>query len=229
MALDDGFNSPSLDTSHWSANYPSGNGGEKQYYSPDALKIDGGILTINASPIPSHGYQYTSGIIQSRGKFAQKYGQFEIRAKLPRGQGFWPAFWLLPDKPNFPVEIDVFEMHGDDPHTIFMSLHWKGPDGSHQHVTVPYTSPADLTADFHTYTLNWTPDRLTWLLDGKQIYSTQEHIPDEPMFILVNMAVGGRWPGNPDSTTQFPGVMQIQYVHASKMACSSGILQFFRK
>ncbi len=219
-SFNDGFNTSVLDTSKWADTYPSGNSGEQQYYSPDAIKIDNSVLNIEAAPVPSHGYSFTSGIILTKDKFAQKYGRFEIKAKLPKGQGFWPAFWLLPAKSDFPVEIDVFEMRGNDPHTIYMSVHWKGAGGSHEHTTVHYTSSADLSADFHTYTLEWIPDRLTWYLDGTKIYTTQDHVPHEPMFFLANLAVGGSFPGSPESTTAFPGIMQIQYARVYVQRCS---------
>ncbi len=224
--LNDNFDTNSINSSIWSTQYHSGNGGEKQYYGPDAFTFGQSTLNITAQPTPANGYQYTSGIIQSRDKFVQQYGFFELRAKMPKGQGFWPAFWLLPNKPDFPVEIDVFELHGDDTHTIFMSLHWKGQDGSHQHKTVSYTSPADLSAGYHTYSLEWTPDKLTWYLDGTAVYSTTEHIPYEPMFILTNLAVGGTWPGNPNSSTPWPGVLSIDYMRASALTCSPNFIHW---
>lgn len=218
--LDDGFNTSTLYSGLWSAQYPSGNSGEQQYYGEDAVQIKDSKANLVATQTPANGKPYTSGIIHTKGKFSQEYGWFEIKAKLPKGKGFWPAFWLLPAKSDFPVEIDVFEMHGDDTHTIYMSLHWKGSDGDPQHITVPYTSPNDLSADFHTYAIDWSPNKLTWYLDGNQIYSTRDHIPHEPMFVLVNLAVGGSWPGNPDASTSWPGVMQIEYAHVFSQECS---------
>lgn len=218
-SLGDGFNSSSLNPSRWSTQYGSGGGGEKQYYGPNAFKISNSILSITAAKTPANGYPYTSGIIHTKGKFAQEYGRFEILAKLPKGKGFWPAFWLLPAKPDFPVEIDVFENLGKDTHTIYMSNHYKGTNGSNQHITIPYTSPVDLSAGFHTYTLDWTATRLTWYLDGKQLYTTTQHVPHEPMFMIANLAVGGTWGGYPDASTAWPGIMQIQWVRAFKQVC----------
>ncbi len=218
-SLGDGFNTSTLSTTRWSTSYPSGNGGEEQYYGPNAFKLANSILSIYATQDRAYGYQNTSGIIHTKGKFAQMYGRFEIRTKIPKGKGFWPAFWLLPSTPDFPVEIDVFENLGKDTHTIYLSNHYKGMDGSNQHTTIRYYSPLDLSADFHTFRLDWTSTRLTWYLDGKQLYTTTEHVPHEPMFILANLAVGGTWGGYPDSTTHFPGIMQIHYVRVYPQGC----------
>ncbi len=219
ISFDDGFNSSPLNTSLWNTTYGSGGGGEQQYYSSGALKTAYSILYMSASKTPANGYPYTSGIIHTKGKYAQLYGGFEIKARIPKGKGFWPAFWLLPATPDFPVEIDVFENLGKDTHTIYLSNHYKGTDGSNQHTTITYHTLVDLSADFHTYALDWTSTRLTWYLDGNELYTTTQNIPHEPMFMIANLAVGGTWGGYPDSTTVFPGIMQIQYVRAYTQAC----------
>ena len=220
IVFNDDFDGSALNTSLWSTQYGSGGGGEQQYYGPNAFSFGNSILSIIATKTPANGYPYTSGIIQTRGKYAQLYGRFEIKTKIPKGQGYWPAFWILPATPDFPVEVDVFENLGKDTHTIYMTNHYKGTNGSNQSNGFGYYSPVDLSADFHTYTLDWSSTRLTWYLDGKQVFTTTQNIPHVPMFIIANLAVGGHWGGNPDSTTVFPGLMQIQYVRAYAKPCN---------
>lgn len=219
----DEFNGSTLDAAKWSTDYPSGSGGEQQYYAPNAFRLDQGILSIRAEPNPTHGYAYTSGIITTQRSFAQTYGHFEIRAKLPRGHGFWPAFWLLPATPNYPVEIDVFEMLGYDPYSIHMSNHWMNQDGQHISTTGTFTSDTDLTTAFHTYAVDWSKSQIKWSVDGITQFSTTEGIPSEPMFMLANFAVGGNWPGFPDASTQFPGIMQIDYIRVFQEQCWPGL------
>jgi beta-glucanase (GH16 family) len=221
QTFNDTFDSGTLNTALWSTQYPSGNGGELQAYTSDAIYISNSHLHIHATATPTNGYAYKSGIIITRGKFAQEYGKFKVRVWLPKGQGYWPAFWLLPETPKFPDEIDGFESFGQDPHTVYLSNHWMGTDGTPQHKTVTYTSSSDFSAGFHTFTVEWSPTTITWYVDGAAKYTTHQNIPHEPMFILVNLAVGGHWPGNPDATTKFPGVMSIDFVRAYKKVCSA--------
>ncbi len=219
LVFHDEFNGSSLDKTKWSTEYPSGNGGEQQYYGPNAFEVADGVLSINAVKEASHGYPYTSGIITTQNTFAQQYGYFVMRAKLPYGQGFWPAFWLLPVSKNYPVEIDVFELLGHEPKTIHMTNHWRGPDGSHQTTSLVYTGETDFTAGYHTYAIEWTPTEIDWYIDGELQAQTDQAVPSEPLFLLANLAVGGKWPGNPDLTTHFPGVMQIDYIRIYSLGC----------
>jgi beta-glucanase (GH16 family) len=165
------------------------------------------------------GYPYTSGIITTQETFAQQYGLFTIRVKLPKGQGFWPAFWMLPVKPDYPTEIDVFEMLGGDSTKIYMSNHWKDATGENQKSTISFQGP-DFSAGFHTFSLLWSPNLLIWYVDGVEQNRTDQGVPNQPMFLLVNLAVGGQWPGNPDQTTVFPNSMQIDYIRVFKYLCN---------
>lgn len=219
LTFSDDFVGQTLDQTLWSTRYPSGGGGERQYYAPEALVVENGLLNINAIKMKTHGYPYRSGIITTQTTFAQQYGRFEIRAKLPSGKGFWSAFWLLPVHQNFPLEIDVFEMLGHDPYTLYISNHWKAGDRSHQINTIPIFGSTDYSAEFHTYEIVWSPTKIDWIIDGELQHNTVEGIPSVPMFMLINLAVGGTWPGNPDASTHFPGVMQIDSVHVYKQVC----------
>lgn len=223
LSFRDDFTGASLDTTKWNAQYPSGNGGEQQFYSPEAITLQDGILKITAEKRPMQGFPFTSGIITTQGMFSQQYGFFNIRAKLPKGQGFWPAFWMLPAQPDYPTEIDIFEMLGGDPSTIYMSNHWRDAGQHHQKQIISYQG-VDFSEDFHTFSLHWDPTVLIWYVDGVERYRTTEGIPNAPMYLLANFAVGGQWPGNPDSTTSFPASMEIDYIHVYGYQCSSSFV-----
>ena len=205
ITFNDHFDAKNLDTTRWSTQYPSGNNGEMQYYGLDAFSMGNSILNIYAKAIPSHGYSYTSGIIITRDNFSQQFGRFEIRAKLPKGKGFWPAFWLLPVTPHYPYEIDAFEMLGDKPNVLYMTYHWKDSNGNPTSKGFAFNSTVDYSTGFHTFMVEWDPSKIVWYVDGVQRFRMDNNTPQEPMFMLINLAVGGHWPGNPDATTKFPG------------------------
>jgi beta-glucanase (GH16 family) len=221
LAFGDDFNGNTLDTTKWNTAYPSGNGGEQQFYAPDAFTVQDGILKITAEQRSMQDYPYTSGIITTQDSFSHEYGYFTMRAKLPAGPGFWPAFWLLPIEPDYPTEIDIMEMLGKDPDTVFMSHHWRAADQKHEIDTEFYQGP-DFSSEFHTFSLLWNRTGLIWYVDGVERYHTTEGIPDKPMFLLANLAVGGKWPGNPDQTTTFPSSMEIDYIQVYQFQCYPG-------
>ena len=130
---------------------------------------------------------YTSGHVDTLGKFKQEYGRFEIRAKLPRGQGIWPALWMLPaNRETWPPEIDIVELLGHEPNTIHMTNHF-GVWPKNKLEGKDFTGP-DFTKDFHVYALEWEPDELRWYVDGDLKHSTRKHIPKEPFYIILNTA-----------------------------------------
>jgi beta-glucanase (GH16 family) len=214
LTFQDEFNGTSLDTSKWNTGPRWGrvdmNGEELQYYAEDAFEVQDGVLRIRADQRSIEGMNYTSGLIETRLSYMQSYGYFEIRAKLPKGQGFWPAFWMLPDK-EWPPEIDVFEYLGHDADTIYMSNHWSDSTNWHQSETTGYTGP-DFSADFHTFAVEWNLAEIIWFVDGIERHSTTTGVPNEPMYIIANLAVGGLWPGSPDNTTPFPSYLEIDYI-----------------
>lgn len=213
----DDFNGDRLDLTKWRNDYPAGER-ERQYYTSDSFEVEDSLLKIRADRRQVEDRKYSSGIITTQGLFDQEYGRFEIRAKMPAGQGLWPAFWLLPTSKNYPLELDVLEFLGHEQDTIHMSHHWRGADGSTQDRTISYSGP-DFSKDFHNFSLEWSPDSLIWRIDGIERARATEGIPDEPMFLLVNLAVGGAWPGDPDATTPFPSYYQIDYVRVSNWFC----------
>lgn len=241
LTFADEFTGAYLDTSVWSTRYWWGgrslsSNGEKQYFADrstsvvqkhpelDPFKIvadpfqDGdGVLAVTARPSPdtslTDGLPYVSGMINTYGTFSQTYGYFEIRAQVPSGQGLWPAFWLLPQSGNWPPEIDVLELLGHDPSTYYVGAHWSEADGSHQYETTGIATGTDLSQGFHAYGTMWTPDTITFYLDGQEVCSMATPAgASEPMYLLAGLAVGGYWPGDPDASTAFPAEFLIDSV-----------------
>jgi hypothetical protein len=177
----------------------------------------GGMLEIAAQPVPKglserlDGYQYASGLITSQPSFTQTYGYFEMRAKLPRGKGVWPAFWLLPADLSWPPEIDVMESVGD-PSKVYVTLHSNAvkAEGTEVRVTPD---------DFHTYAVSWTKEQVIWFVDGREV-KRMPTPPDmhKPMYLLANIALGGDWAGQPDASTRFPARMTIDYIRAYRFS-----------
>jgi len=169
---------------------------------------------------------YTSARLKTQGLFEQAYGRFEARLKVPRGQGLWPAFWMLGADiatVGWPRcgEIDIMENIGREPSTVHGTLHGPGYSGG-SGVGGSFTLPggARFADDFHVFAVEWEPQEIRWLVDGA-VYQTRTpaHLPagqrwafDHPFFLILNVAVGGLWPGSPDATTVFPQAMLVDYV-----------------
>lgn len=157
---------------------------------------------------------YSSGMISSRGTFSQTYGYFEIRARWSGGKGIWPAFWLLPAKGGWPPEIDVLEAHGDKPGVTFHTLHSREKTNGTQTIRRPASDGA-----FHTYGVLWLADTISFYIDER--LTASEPTPadmHQPMYVIANLAIGGKWPGDPDGGTRFPATMEIDYVRAWSVA-----------
>jgi beta-glucanase (GH16 family) len=208
---------------------------EVQYYVPDEAYLENGCLRLR-SRIRDFGSQhYTSGRVDTSGKFAPVYGRFEIRARLPRGQGLWPAHWLYPQNRDWAMErlmaetvakgqealipehrpwyseIDIMEFLG---HTniVYGTLHYCSFDGQKKSSSGKWSPDFDLTAGFHNYVLEWEPSLMRWFVDDHLLHTTTNGIPHTPHYLILNTAVGGKWPGNPDDTTAFPQYHDIEYV-----------------
>jgi beta-glucanase (GH16 family) len=175
-----------------------------------------GALALTARRIPevfvplllNPKLQFASGMLSSERSFAQTYGYFEIRARLPATRGTWPAFWLLPKSGTWPPEIDVFEVVGQEPARIHQNAIRADKSSSHTFVDIA----PDATA-WHTYGLLWTADEIVWFIDGRET-KRAPNVADEPMYLIINLAVGGRWPGTPPDTEPFPATMRVDYVLA---------------
>jgi beta-glucanase (GH16 family) len=222
LTFSDEFEGEKLDSSKWTDQYWNGRyhgNNELQYYAPDGYEVKDGRLRLLGQRREAGGRQYTSGMIQSLGHFEQRYGWFEIRAKFPKGKGYWPAFWLLPASKRWPPEIDVLEILGHDPKTVYFTTHWRGGEAKdapgarprHLHDEHHWTGP-DFSADFHTFAVEWEKGSIVWYVDGVERARTDKGVPDEAMYVIANLAIGGDWPGKPDRETVFPGVMEVDWV-----------------
>jgi len=210
---------------------------ELEYYtdSPSNAYMNGsGSLVIKAErvipPISLDCWygpcKYTSARLKTQGKFDLKYGRFEARIKIPRGQGVWPAFWLLGsdiDTVGWPQcgEIDIMENIGREPATIHGTIHGPGYSGA-KGIGAQFAIHGNATFadDFHIFAVEWSENEIRWFVDGKQYRSVKpKDLPagttwvyDHPYFIILNFAVGGEWPGGPDESTIFPQSMLVDYV-----------------
>lgn len=175
---------------------------------------------------------YTSARILTKGKYAVRMGYIEARIKLPHGQGIWPAFWMLgADIPTvgWPKcgEIDIMENIGREPNRVHGTLHGPGYSGD-KGITAGYDAPdgRPFYSRYHLFAVDWRKDSISFLVDGHAYRTiTPSDLPkdaawvfDKPCFMLLNMAVGGRWPGYPDTTTTFPQSMRVDYVRVYQAA-----------
>jgi beta-glucanase (GH16 family) len=190
----------------------------------DPGATDGRALLIKAIESSSGGY--TSARIKTQGKFTARYGRIEARMKIAGGQGIWPAFWMLGaniDTVNWPGcgEIDVLESIGANPRKVYGTLHGPGYSGDHGLQGSTLLASGTLDQAYHVYAVDWSPGKIVWSFDGAAYHTeTPATIPagtrwvfdDSPFFLLLNLAVGGFWPGNPDSTTSFPQTLAVDYV-----------------
>ncbi len=186
------------------------------------FSISNGVLNITANPAPAAiqpliwNYKYTSGVINTKTTFNQQYGYFEMNAKLPPGNGIWPAFWLVPLWNSGDVsEIDILEQVGRDPYTAWQTTHSQTTGGHNPSVPVHIDNPDQ----FHRYGVLWDKNWITWYVDGVET-SRRPTLSDQqgPMTMTINLAVGGYWAGYPDATTPFPATMSIDYVRAYQLS-----------
>ncbi|HSD84406.1 MAG TPA: glycoside hydrolase family 16 protein [Anaerolineae bacterium] len=234
LIFQDEFEGAVLDTRQWVTCYWWDKQGctirtnrELEWYQPENVSVRDGVLRLRAQPgevdaTDGKTYHYTSGMISSGRqtdetstptKFSFTYGYAEIRARVPKGQGLWPAFWLLPDDHTSKPEIDVMEILGDQPHTVELRFHYRGPDDETVNVGESWSGP-DFSAGWHTFAIDWQPDALVWYIDGveRQRYTDRSAVPAQPMYLILNLAVGGNWPGSPDASTPFPSDYLVDYV-----------------
>ncbi len=203
----------------------SGNGELQWYINPsyeptasaNPFSVNNGVLTIKAAAASEaiqgeiNGYDYTSGILTTHSSFAQTYGYFEIRADMPDDQGVWPAFWLLPADGSWPPELDVVEMRGQDPNTIIATVH-SNETGSQ--TSIASAVKVSDTSGFHKYGVLWTEEEIVWYFDDAAI--ARADTPSdmhEPMYMLVNLAVGGI-AGTPSDGLVDGAEMKIDYIKA---------------
>jgi beta-glucanase (GH16 family) len=243
----DDFSGPAgalADPATWTADTGGDGWGnrELQYYTPGnanaSLDGHGSLALVAKAATADHSCwygrcAYTSARLKTEDRFSVQYGRIEARIKVPAGSGVWPAFWMLgADIKTDPWpgagEIDVMENVGKEPGTVHGSLHGPGYSGAND-PTAAYTLPDNqpLSATFHTFAIDWTPTSIEWLVDG-HVYEKQtpEDVLghpwefDKPFFLLLNLAVGGAFPGNPSSGAAFPATMLVDYMAVYKQETS---------
>jgi beta-glucanase (GH16 family) len=263
LVWSDEFDGPAIDRTKW--DFQLGNGfynydanqwiagwgnNELQYYTdePTNAFVKDGQLHIRALKESLHGFGYTSARMRTKARdgktlFAQKYGRFEFRAKLPTGKGVWPALWMLPDEEKYggwasSGEIDILEARGHEPSKILGTIHFgsRWPHNAHSGGEFVFPNGGTI-AEVHDYAVEWEPGEIRWLVDGR-VYSTknfwwsasgvenkQGALPksdkdlnawpapfDQPFHLVMNVAVGGQFGGNPDKSTVFPVEMVVDHV-----------------
>ena len=208
---------------------PGWGNNELQWYLPNSAQLENGLLVITAREEVSNGKNYTSARINTRDRFALRYGRIEARIRLPAGKGIWPAFWMLPQNNVYggwaaSGEIDIMEavnLGVDGNNTVLGTIHYGGEWPGNTSSGAEYLAPMDAAANFHEYAIEWDPTEIRWYVDDvlysmkNSWSSTGAAFPapfDQHFYLLLNVAVGGNWPGAPDTSTVFPVTMEVDYV-----------------
>ncbi len=235
LVWSDEFAGDSLDYSKWGVaeNAFGGGNNELQIYvdRPKNVRVENGNLILEAhrdnAGISGTEREYSSGLVSSKHRGDWKYGRVEVRAKLPIGQGIWPAIWMLPTDDHYggwaaSGEIDIMEYRGQNPKEVLGTLHYGAGWPNNQHSGSSFTlADGTFSESYHVFEVDWQVGKMVWSVDGKP-YQTQtkwnsegEEFPapfDQRFYILLNLAVGGGFVGNPDESTTFPQQFLIDYV-----------------
>jgi beta-glucanase (GH16 family) len=220
LVWSDEFDQTAVNTTNWNFNIGGEGWGnnEQEYYTDKNATIEDGNLVITCKPETTGSNAYTSSRMTTKGKREFLYGKIEAKIKIPAGQGLWPAFWMLGaniDQVNWPLcgEIDIME-HINADSIFYGTLHWVND----QKVSAGNKLNA-APEDFHVYTIEWNEDAISWLLDGNKYHSVQikDNIQSteefhKPFFILLNLAIGGDWPGQTIDKSKLPAKMLVDYV-----------------
>ncbi|TWT64579.1 glycoside hydrolase family 16 protein [Allorhodopirellula solitaria] len=235
LVWSDEFDGDSLDYSKWGVAVNAFGGGnhELQIYTdrPENVRVENGNLVLEArhdhAAIAGTEREYSSGRIHTKHRGDWTYGRVEVRAKLPVGQGIWPAIWMLPTDDAYggwaaSGEIDIMEYRGQTPNEVLGTLHFGGSWPENTHSSASYKLPAGTFAEeFHVFTLDWQAEKMVWSVDGHAYrtetkwHSSQAEYPapfDQRFHLLLNLAVGGGFVGSPDATTAFPQQLLVDYV-----------------
>lgn len=234
LVFSDDFSDPELDGDRWTTCYWWDDGGctnegndELEWYQPGNVTVDDGVLQLTAHEEQAAApdgttFPFTSGMVTTGReqhetttdpRFAFQYGVVEVRARVPAGRGLWPALWLLPGTHDSKPEIDLLEVDGARPDVGTAHLHFLDADGQRRAEGHEWQD-ADLSAGWHTFTLDWRPDRITWYVDdvARWTFTDERYIPAEPMYLIANLAVGGEFVGDPGPDTTFPATFAIDHV-----------------
>jgi len=234
LMFSDDFDGHVLDAGKWVTCYWWDSNGctnlgnhELQWYRPENIAVGDGHLRLRAErrAVIGHGgaiYEYTSGLVSTGRivedlsrpvRFELEHGYAEMRARIPAGRALLSQFWLLASDNTSKPEVDVMEVLGQDPHTLYMHVHYLDAQGR---INRPFEvfRTADLSAGWHVYGVEVQDDTIIWYLDGVERwrYDNSHHLVKGPMYIIINLAVGGDWVGFPDRSTQFPADFLIDYV-----------------
>ena len=228
VLFDETFNESAIDAASWNTCYywreslcTNEWNHELQVYAPESVTVQNGTLLLTAREERRQGhlfdgsersFGYTSGIVTTAHKFNFQYGYVEVRARPPKGSGLWSALWLMSERKAWPPEIDIMEYIGSQPDRIYSTNH--PADGSNA-VSAAHIGP-DMSNDWHTYAVDWQPNRLTFYFDGRPTSTVTSGVPSEPMYLLANLAVGGDWPGPPASDSVFPASFIIDSIKVWK-------------
>lgn len=229
LVWSDEFDSNQINQNNWSFETGNNNGwgnSELEYYtnSTNNAFVSQGNLIIEARQESNSGFAYTSARMKTQNNQSFTYGRVDIRAKLPKGQGMWPALWLLGNNINsvgWPAcgEMDMMELLGQEPDKVYGTIHWGANFASHQSISANYVlSSGSFDQQFHVYSLIWRQDSIKLYVDDQQYFGvsrnqvTSPYPFDNAFFFIFNIAVGGNWPGSPDGTTIFPQRMIVDYI-----------------
>lgn len=180
---------------------------ELQFYSKDNVVIKEDTIEITSKKETRENKMYTSGLVESTN--AYKYGYFEFTIEISKGKGIFPAIWFLPNDGGAFPEIDLFEMIGSKPYKFYGVIHFK-ENGIQDSDYFKYKVPVK---EQYSVSLEWKAESITWYIDNKEIYTTTQGVPQEYMYLIINQAIGGNWPGNPDENTIFPNQFKILSTH----------------
>lgn len=231
LVWSDEFNGSALDKSIWvqdDGGFGWGNN-ELQYYRAGSSNtyMDKGNLVLVAKKENFQGKSYTSSRMHTWGTKEFLFGKIEVRAKLPKGQGIWPAIWLFPFGREFPRsgEIDIMELVGHKANEVWGHVHFGNSETDRSYEGEKFVlDNTTFSDDFHNFSIEWERDKIQWFVDGKLFFTItpqtvkQYHYPfnDEKFHLILNIAVGGNWPGSPNSSTVFPQEMRLDYVRYYK-------------
>lgn len=224
LVWQDEFKATKLDATKWNIEVNDWGGGneEAQYYTerPENVRLTDGKLVITARKEKYLSRDYTSARITTKGKGDWKYGRLDIRAKLPKGSGLWPAIWMLPTANQYGAwhaggELDIMELVGKQPRQIHCAAHF-GSDtpATRKSNTGTYHLPkGDFSSQFHVFSMEWEPTEIRWYIDNKIYHALKASKPfDERYHLILNLAIGGNWPGYPKANAVFPKHLYVDYV-----------------
>ena len=234
LQWNDEFNEAQINSNNWTyelgdgADYglPVGWGNdEKQIYTSNSENVsiieDEGASVLAITELEDNSGGYTSAKLTTQNLFSMRFGRLEIKAKMPKGQGLWPAIWMLGDNKDqigWPGcgEIDMVEVLGNDPSKQYSTIHFTNDENKHGEIQRSSIKSPDFSSSYHVFTMDWTPNSITFSVDGNMLNTIE--IEDDmkeflrSYFLILNVAVGGYWPGEPDATTVFPQTMYTDYI-----------------